>query len=114
MQAVVRLGWATFKLAAGSGASWKAEALAEDGSTVLATHVVSLSGAAAAVKLSLGVPSPRAGAGGALDLGAASGLDLVAGMDHFDWVMPDSDGFARVMESTVGFLGEFLPAQPAS
>ena len=66
VQAVERLGWATFKLAAGP--SWKAEALAEDGSTVLATHVVALSGAAAAVKLSLDVPSPRTGTGDALYL----------------------------------------------
>ena len=66
VQAVERLGWATFKLAAGP--SWKAEALAEDGSTVLATHVVTLSGAAAAVKLSLDVPSPRTGTGDALYL----------------------------------------------
>ena len=41
-------------------------------------------------------------------------LDLVAGMDHFDWVMPDSEGFSRVMGSTVRFLEEFLPAQSAA
>jgi dienelactone hydrolase len=38
-------------------------------------------------------------------------LEVLPGMDHFDWVMPGSDGFRRVADLTVGFLREALPAR---
>jgi fermentation-respiration switch protein FrsA (DUF1100 family) len=38
-------------------------------------------------------------------------LEIVPGMGHFDWVMADSDGFSRVMNLTLTFLQEYLPAQ---
>ena len=38
-------------------------------------------------------------------------LEIVPGMGHFDWVMAGSDGFRRVMDLTLGFLQEHLPAQ---
>jgi fermentation-respiration switch protein FrsA (DUF1100 family) len=39
-------------------------------------------------------------------------LTVVPGMDHFDWVMPNSPGFRRVTQIMVEFLQEFLPVKP--
>lgn len=36
-------------------------------------------------------------------------LAIVPGMDHFDWVMPNSPGFRQVAQMMVEFLQEFLP-----
>lgn len=36
-------------------------------------------------------------------------LEIIAGMGHFDWVAPNSPGFARVAELVVNFLQEVLP-----
>jgi pimeloyl-ACP methyl ester carboxylesterase len=38
-------------------------------------------------------------------------LEIVPGMGHFDWVLAQSPGFARVMDLTLGFLQEHLPAR---
>jgi fermentation-respiration switch protein FrsA (DUF1100 family) len=43
--------------------------------------------------------------------GAPRQLEVATGMDHFDWVMPQSLGFKRVTASLVSFLQEFLPAK---
>jgi hypothetical protein len=38
-------------------------------------------------------------------------LEVVPGLDHFDWVMPNSPGFGRVTNLIINFLEEFLPAK---
>jgi pimeloyl-ACP methyl ester carboxylesterase len=38
-------------------------------------------------------------------------LEVIPGMDHFDWVMPDSPGFGQVANLVKAFLHEFLPVQ---
>jgi len=38
-------------------------------------------------------------------------LAVVPGMDHFDWVMPNSSGFRHVANLMVEFLQEFLPVK---
>ena len=45
----------------------------------------------------------------AAQAGAGCRLEVIAGMGHFNWVMPNSPGFKRVAELTVGFLREALP-----
>ncbi len=42
--------------------------------------------------------------------GDAAWLELVPGMDHFNWVMPHSPGFAEVMEMVMIFMTEHFPA----
>ncbi|MBI1876902.1 MAG: alpha/beta fold hydrolase, partial [Chloroflexi bacterium] len=39
-------------------------------------------------------------------------LAVMPGMDHFDWVMPNSPGFRGVATMMVEFLQEFLPIKP--
>jgi pimeloyl-ACP methyl ester carboxylesterase len=38
-------------------------------------------------------------------------LELIPGMDHFDWVMPNTPGFNQVTSLLVNFLQAYLPAQ---
>ena len=38
-------------------------------------------------------------------------LEIVPDMGHFDWVMADSPGFRRVMDLSLDFLQEHLPAR---
>jgi pimeloyl-ACP methyl ester carboxylesterase len=38
-------------------------------------------------------------------------LEVLPGMGHFDWVLPGSDGFRRVLDLTLGFLSAALPAR---
>ena len=64
MQSVLRFGYATFNVStphATTSAQWTAEAIAEDGVTVLATHAVVCGGDAASLKLSIDAPTPRTG-----------------------------------------------------
>lgn len=73
MQPVPQFGYACFNVSGRSGPEWTAAALAQDGVTVLATHVVARSGAAAALRLGLDAPTPRTGTGNALYL---DGVDV--------------------------------------
>lgn len=41
--------------------------------------------------------------------GDSAWLELVPGMGHFDWVLPNSPGFARVTELVMDFLEEQFP-----
>jgi hypothetical protein len=50
----------------------------------------------------------------AAQAGAGCRLEVIAGMGHFNWVMPNSPGFKRVAELTVGFLREALPLVSAA
>ena len=42
--------------------------------------------------------------------GDTSWLEIVPGMDHFNWVMPYADGFSQVMELALTFMAEHFPA----
>lgn len=41
--------------------------------------------------------------------GSEARLETVPGMDHFDWVMPDSPGFSKVTNLITEFMQESLP-----
>jgi pimeloyl-ACP methyl ester carboxylesterase len=38
-------------------------------------------------------------------------LEVISGLDHFDWVMPHSPGFSQITGLVTNFLQEFLPVQ---